>query len=51
MKLIAIDLDGTLLSEHTHITEENVQAIRKAQSQGHIVMICSGRAPEDIQNP
>jgi Cof subfamily protein (haloacid dehalogenase superfamily) len=49
MKLIAIDLDGTLLSEHTHITEENVQAIRKAQSQGHIVMICSGRAPEDIQ--
>ncbi|MFB3170162.1 Cof-type HAD-IIB family hydrolase [Neobacillus sp. 179-C4.2 HS] len=49
MKLIAIDLDGTLLSEHTYITEENVQAIRTAQSQGHIVMICSGRAPEDIQ--
>lgn len=49
MKLIAIDLDGTLLSEGTHITQENVQAIRKAQSQGHIVMICSGRAPEDIQ--
>jgi Cof subfamily protein (haloacid dehalogenase superfamily) len=49
MKLIAIDLDGTLLSQHTHITQENVQAIRKAQSQGHIVMICSGRAPEDIQ--
>jgi Cof subfamily protein (haloacid dehalogenase superfamily) len=49
MKLIAIDLDGTLLSQHTHITQENVQAIRKAQSHGHIVMICSGRAPEDIQ--
>ncbi|NYE08443.1 hypothetical protein F4694_005291 [Bacillus niacini] len=49
MKLIAIDLDGTLLSQHTYITQENVQAIRKAQSQGHIVMICSGRAPEDIQ--
>jgi Cof subfamily protein (haloacid dehalogenase superfamily) len=49
MKLIAIDLDGTLLSEHTYITEENVQAIQKAQSEGHIVMICSGRAPEDIQ--
>lgn len=49
MKLIAIDLDGTLLSQHTYITQENVQAIRKAQTQGHIVMICSGRAPEDIQ--
>lgn len=49
MKLIAIDLDGTLLSQHTHITQENVQAIRKAESQGHMVMICSGRAPEDIQ--
>lgn len=49
MKLIAIDLDGTLLSQHTHITQENLQAIRKAESQGHIVMICSGRAPEDIQ--
>ncbi|SMQ68618.1 hypothetical protein SAMN05444673_1668 [Bacillus sp. OV166] len=49
MKLIAIDLDGTLLSQDTLITQENVQAIRKAQSQGHIVMICSGRAPEDIR--
>jgi Cof subfamily protein (haloacid dehalogenase superfamily) len=49
MKLIAIDLDGTLLSKDTGITQENLQAIRKAQSQGHIVMICSGRAPEDIQ--
>jgi Cof subfamily protein (haloacid dehalogenase superfamily) len=49
MKLIAIDLDGTLLSQHIHITQENVLAIRNAQSQGHIVMICSGRAPEDIQ--
>ncbi|WNS77826.1 Cof-type HAD-IIB family hydrolase [Domibacillus sp. DTU_2020_1001157_1_SI_ALB_TIR_016] len=49
MKLIAIDLDGTLLSPEMEITKENIEALRKAQSQGNIVMICSGRAPEDIQ--
>ena len=49
MKLIAIDLDGTLLSPKMEITKENLAAIREAQNQGNIVMICSGRAPEDIQ--
>jgi Cof subfamily protein (haloacid dehalogenase superfamily) len=48
MKLIAIDMDGTLLSQHLHISEENLAAIRAAQEQGNIVMICSGRAKEDI---
>jgi Cof subfamily protein (haloacid dehalogenase superfamily) len=48
-KLIAIDLDGTLLSSNIEISEENVQAIQKAQEAGHVVMICSGRAPEDIK--
>lgn len=49
MKLIAIDLDGTLLSPEMEITKENLAAIREAQNQGNTVMICSGRAPEDIQ--
>lgn len=49
MKLIAIDLDGTLLSPEMEITKESIEALRKAQSHGNIVMICSGRAPEDIQ--
>lgn len=48
-KLIAIDLDGTLLSSNIEISKENIQAIQKAQEAGHIVMICSGRAPEDIK--
>ncbi|MED4531097.1 Cof-type HAD-IIB family hydrolase [Metabacillus fastidiosus] len=47
-KLIAIDLDGTLLSSRYQISKENIQAIRHAQKAGHIVIICSGRAPEDI---
>jgi Cof subfamily protein (haloacid dehalogenase superfamily) len=49
-KLIAIDLDGTLLSSNIDISKENIQAIQNAQNAGHIVMICSGRAPEDIKN-
>lgn len=47
-KLIAIDLDGTLLSSKYKVSEENLQAIHHAQQEGHIVIICSGRAPEDI---
>ncbi|MCD7033547.1 Cof-type HAD-IIB family hydrolase [Metabacillus sp. GX 13764] len=49
MKLIAIDLDGTLLSSKIKISEENIAAIRKTQESGHVVMVCSGRAPEDIK--
>ncbi len=49
-KLIAIDLDGTLLSSNIEISSENINAIQAAQEAGHIVMICSGRAPEDIKN-
>ncbi|MFC0272154.1 Cof-type HAD-IIB family hydrolase [Metabacillus herbersteinensis] len=48
-KLIAIDLDGTLLSSKLEISKENIKAIQTAQNQGHVVMICSGRAPEDIR--
>ncbi len=49
-KLIAIDLDGTLLSSKIEISQENIEVIQQAQKAGHIVMICSGRAPEDIKN-
>ncbi|WP_162356330.1 Cof-type HAD-IIB family hydrolase [Metabacillus mangrovi] len=48
MKLIAIDLDGTLLSSRIKISKENRDALLNAQKEHHI-MICSGRAPEDIQ--
>ena len=42
-KLIALDMDGTLLTDHKTISPENKQAIKDAQSDGHTVMICSGR--------
>lgn len=41
-------MDGTLLSSNLEISQENLEAIRNAEEAGHIVMICSGRAKEDI---
>ncbi|MCD7035356.1 Cof-type HAD-IIB family hydrolase [Metabacillus sp. GX 13764] len=49
MKLFALDMDGTTLSSKNDISPENRQAIKKAQSLGHKVMVLSGRAPESIK--
>ncbi|MDN4526767.1 Cof-type HAD-IIB family hydrolase [Fictibacillus fluitans] len=50
MKLIAIDLDGTLLNKKGSISRENAEAIKEAQDLGHVVSICTGRAVEDVLN-
>ncbi|MFD1172686.1 Cof-type HAD-IIB family hydrolase [Oceanobacillus picturae] len=49
MKLIAIDLDGTLLSSNGTISEGNVKAIKSAQEEGHVVAISSGRSLHDTR--
>lgn len=49
MKLIAIDLDGTLLSENGAISKANKEAILEVQKQGDIVAISSGRALPDVE--
>lgn len=43
MKLIGIDLDGTLLNHEKKISKENINAIRDAQSEGIEVSIVTGR--------
>ena len=43
-KLIAIDIDGTLLSTQGIITERNYVTLKKAISQGIIVALCTGRS-------
>lgn len=48
--MIAIDLDGTLLSKDGVISEENIQAIHDAQKQGHVVTVCTGRCLIDVQH-
>ncbi|WP_010531689.1 Cof-type HAD-IIB family hydrolase [Lentibacillus jeotgali] len=49
MKLIAIDLDGTLLSDDGNISQENKDAIYEAQKSGHIIVISSGRSLHDTR--
>ena len=49
-KLIAIDLDGTLLNSNGIISEKNKEAIKKAQEQGIEVILASGRSKDSIKN-
>ncbi|MBX9975098.1 Cof-type HAD-IIB family hydrolase [Cytobacillus firmus] len=49
MKLIAVDLDGTLLSDDCSISLVNREAIYEAQKQGNIVVISSGRSFHDTK--
>ena len=42
-KLIAIDLDGTLLNKSKEISQRNMQAIERARNKGVRVVVCSGR--------
>ena len=48
-KLIAIDLDGTLLNSKNEISLENIQAIKEAQNAGIEIVIATGRAHFDVQ--
>lgn len=43
IKLIAIDLDGTLLDSNRVVSEENYQAIQEAKAAGIQVVLCTGR--------
>lgn len=51
VKLIALDMDGTLLaSDHRTVPEENIRAILKANDQGVRVAISTGRMLEDASD-
>ncbi len=49
-KLIAIDLDGTLLNSYGEITKENEEAITKAKKAGAKIVLTSGRTNSAIDN-
>lgn len=51
MRLIATDMDGTLLSNDSDISRENAEAIRKAQEQGIDVIVATGRSYESAKAP
>ena len=43
IKLIASDMDGTLLNDKMEVSDENAQAIRDAQAAGIEFMVATGR--------
>jgi len=49
IKLLALDLDGTLLNSQGKISEENTLAIRKAEDKGVLVTIATGRRFRDAR--
>lgn len=44
-KLLVLDLDDTLLGDDLSISQENINAIRRAREEGVAVVLASGRAP------
>lgn len=44
IKLVALDMDGTLLNKAGEISEENRRAIKEAENQGVFVVLSTGRS-------
>ncbi|RCW69795.1 Cof-type HAD-IIB family hydrolase [Saliterribacillus persicus] len=51
MKLIATDLDGTLLNEEHQISKENAKALQLAKDHGIEVIVATGRSYEAAKKP
>ena len=49
-KLIAIDLDGTLLNSYGAVSEKNKIALTKAKENGAEIVIASGRSTNSVKN-
>lgn len=48
-KLVALDMDGTLLNEHKKISSENMKAIKNARKLGVKVVLATGRPLNGIK--
>lgn len=49
-KLIAIDLDGTLLNSYGQVSEKNRLALKQAQENGAQIVLSSGRSTNSVKN-
>lgn len=49
-KMIAIDLDGTLLDSYSEVTIENINALKYAKSKGIEIVLASGRIANSVAN-
>lgn len=50
IKLLAIDLDGTLLTNDKRIPTQNIKALEKAMQQGIHIVICTGRTLPSVRH-
>jgi Cof subfamily protein (haloacid dehalogenase superfamily) len=51
IRLIAIDMDGTMLSPDHSISERNIKAVQQAQAKGIEVLIATGRSFPEADDP
>ncbi len=49
-KLIAIDLDGTLLNSYGEISDKNKKAIKMAKQKGIEIVLTSGRMSTSVKD-
>lgn len=49
-KLVAIDLDGTLLNSYGEVSEENRMVIKQASKEGIYIVLASGRTISSVKN-
>lgn len=47
-KLLALDLDGTLLNSYGEVSEENKKWIKKAKQKGVEIVLTSGRMASSV---
>ena len=48
-KLLALDLDGTLLNEKNQVSPRDAQAVRRAQERGVRIVLCTGRNVREVR--
>ena len=49
-KLIALDIDGTLINSSHQLTENVKQSIQKAKQKGVKVVLCTGRPLKGVES-
>ena len=43
IKLVAVDMDGTLLNENNVLSPKTIEVVKAAKAQGIKVVLCTGR--------
>ncbi len=49
-KMIAIDIDGTLLNSNSELTQKTIEVLREATKRGIYVVLTSGRISTNVKN-